>query len=275
MAGGRPGPKPKRLYLRFAWAAPPGGDVPAGRSFRPFRDNLERVGRLVAHGSTAHPQGDCLILRAVDLAEAERVLRSDPWRSVGSAGYSVIEWDPQDVGPGVNLEPAPARGSGRLTALERITVVVADQDRSARWYEKVLGLRVRERDPEAGYVELSLGRGAAALSLVTPRPEWGEPLFSETRARIGRPTGISFRTDSVGALALRLENSGASVTQGPTADPWGGRTIRFLDLDRNEFLAFESSGGPAPQRRSASVVSSGRRGRPRRGAEERRPSERR
>ena len=236
----RPGPKPKRLYLRIARVGDPDRtDLPSPRAIRPLVRNLDRVGRLVAHGILTDPPGDLLILRAVDLAEARRILRVDPYRPVEGIAYDLYEWNPTELGPGVNLEPPPARGSGRLTQLQRIAVVVGDLDRALRWYRDVLGLALRVRDPETGYVELALGRGASALSLVAPRPEWGEPYFSETRARIGTATGIAFQTDSVFALEQRLLHEGSQVTQGPERQPWGGVTLRFTDPDGNEFLAFQ------------------------------------
>ncbi len=242
----RPGPKPKRLYVRIARGDPSDPtERPAPRALREFADNLERVGRLIAHGALTEPRGDALLFRATDMAEARRILRTDPWRGVPDAPYEIFAWDARIAGSGVNLEPAPARGSGRLTALRRVTVVVADQPRATSWYAAVLGFRVREEDPTTGFVELSLARGSAGLSLVAPRPEWGEPYFSEARARIGRATGIVFQTDSASALELRLRHAGARITEPVRPVPWGGRTLRFLDPDGNEFLAYDT---PPPSR---------------------------
>ncbi|HEV2317261.1 MAG TPA: VOC family protein [Thermoplasmata archaeon] len=245
----RPGPKPKRLYLRTVRALEPGPISRAERKVgRAFVQNLERVGRLVAEGDLTDPAGHCLIFRAEGREEAERILRTDPWRDGDPPEYRVSEWDPQRFGGGVNLEPAPALGSGRLTALHRVAVVVQDQPAALEWYREVLGLKVREDDSDTGFVELSLGRGTAGLSLVSPRPEWGEPYFSEARARIGRATGIVFQTDSVTALELRLRHAGAEVTEPPKPQPWGGQTIRFCDPDGNEYLAFETGAlRPAPK----------------------------
>jgi catechol 2,3-dioxygenase-like lactoylglutathione lyase family enzyme len=204
-----------------------------------FVENLERVGRLVAHGRLSEPVGDLLILRAVDASEASRVLRSDPYRSLEGAAYQLLPWSPEKLGSGVNLEPPPALGSGRLTMLRRVSVFVRDQAAAVAWYKDILGLTVREADPETGYIEISLGGGTAALSLVAPRPEWGEPFHTEASNRIGTPTGIAFETDSVPALELRLRHAGAVVTQPPLPQPWGGTTLRFTDPDGNEFLAFD------------------------------------
>jgi catechol 2,3-dioxygenase-like lactoylglutathione lyase family enzyme len=268
----RPGPKPKRLYLRWVRFGDPGrDDLPTPRSVRLYGQNLDRVGRLVAHGATTEPVGDLLVLRAVDLAEVWRVLRVDPWRRLTGTTYEVIEWNPTSVGAGVNLEPPPGRGAGRLTVLQRVSVVVRDQARALAWYRDVLGLGVRTRDPATSYVELSLGKGAAALSLVEPRAEWGEPYYSETVARIGLATGIAFQTDSVFALEQRLRHAGARVTQAPEQQPWGGVTLRFTDPEGNEFLAFQTESdqraSPIPARPAepaAPVVWSRRAGRSKR-----------
>lgn len=267
----RPGPKPKRLYLRsvrFGPSAP--GVRPAPRLLRAFVSNLDRVGRLVAHGEVTDPPGDLLVFRAADRPEADRILRSDPLRGLEEGSYEVHAWHPTDTGSGVNLDPPPARGAGRLTSLDRITVVVRDQVAASAWYRDVLGLGVRGQDPTTGVLELSLGKGAAALSLVAPQLTWGEPFFSETVARIGAATGIAFRTDSVPALELRLRHAGVRITQPARAEPWGELILRFADPDGNEFLAHQpvdprtrstdlqdevpspSSVAPRPRRSSAS-----------------------
>ncbi len=184
------------------------------------------------------------------MREALRVLRIDPYRGLPEGSYDVVEWNPRSFGSGVNLDPPPARGSGRLTALLRVGVAVRDLEKARNWYEEVLGMPVREYDSESGRLEMSLGRGASALALVAPRMEWGEPYYSEGIARIGRSTGVVFQTDSVPALELRLRNHGARITDPPRNQPWGGVTLRFSDPDGNEFLAFQPSelpSGPSPR----------------------------
>ncbi len=244
---GRPGPKPKRLYLRTVrFGDATRDDLPPPRRVREFVEELDRVGRLVARGALTEPPGDLLIFRAASLAEASRVLRTDPFHTLSNSAYDLVAWNPEQAGSGVNLEPPPARGAGRLTQLERVAVVVRDQAAALQWYRDVLGLAVRTHDLESGFVELALGKGAAALSLVAPRPEWGEPYYSEGQARIGTQTGIAFETDSVAALELRLRHAGATVTQPPREQPWGGVTLRFTDPDGNEFLAFQRSALKVP-----------------------------
>lgn len=246
----RPGPKPKRLYVRTVRV----GDnerpeIPEPAQVRRFEAELERVGRLVASGRLTSPAGDLLIFRASSLDEAQRVLRSDPFRGMPGTAYDVVEWNPATLGSGATLELAPARGSGRLTALLRVGVAVRDLASSLRWYREVLGFLVQEQDEATGYVELSLGRGASAVSLIEPRREWGEPFYSEAVARIGSSTGIVFQTDSAAALELRLRSAGARVTEAPRIQPWGGTTVRFMDPDGNEFLAFQAA---SPRGRSVS-----------------------
>jgi catechol 2,3-dioxygenase-like lactoylglutathione lyase family enzyme len=236
-----PGPKPKRLYARLArWGDPDRDDLPSGRDRRAFAATLDASGRLIAHGRLTDPPGDLLVFRARDVGEAARVVRTDPLRTIPDVAYELLVWDPDAFGSGVNLDPPPARGSGRLIQLERVAVAVRDRASSLAWYRGVLGLEVRDEDEETGFVELALGKGLVALSLVVPRPEWGEPAYSDALARIGSQTGIVFETDSVDALALRLEHAGAKPTDPPHAEPWGGRTIRFRDPDGNEYLAFEA-----------------------------------
>jgi catechol 2,3-dioxygenase-like lactoylglutathione lyase family enzyme len=235
-----PGRKPKRLYIRLARFEPEVlSERGLSRSISEFVEEFDRVGRLVGHGPLTRPNGDFLVFRASDRAEAERVLRTDPLKGIPETTYEVLEWNPSLAGTGVSLEPPPARGSGRLTFLQRVPVIVSDQQKAIAWYRDVLGLSVVAQDPETHYVELALGPGAAALSLIAPRAEWGEPYVSETRARLGIQTGIVFQTDSVEALELRLRHAGAKITRGVELQPWGERTILFSDPDGNEFSAFD------------------------------------
>jgi catechol 2,3-dioxygenase-like lactoylglutathione lyase family enzyme/uncharacterized protein YciI len=249
----RPGRKPKRLYVRLVRF-----DVDAlresggPRALRDFVAEFDRVGRLVGHGPLTNPTGDFLVYRATDRAEAERVLRTDPLKAIPGTSYEVLEWNPLMAGTGVSLEPPPARGAGRLTFLQRVPVIVRDQRKAIEWYRDVLGLTVVGEDPETHYVELALGPGAAALSLISPRPEWGEPYYSETKARMGIPTGIVFQTDSVEALELRLRHAGARITRGVELQPWGERTILFSDPDGNEFSAFDRRTDRVPRRSARS-----------------------
>jgi len=242
----RPGPKPKRFYLRLVRF---GGQEPEDEETRaPLRtlvQEFDRVGRLVAYGELTDPPGDLLVFRATDRTEALRLLRADPLKGSSGENYHVLEWKVTKLGAGVNIEPPPARGSGRLTQVQRVGVIVSDQSAAVGWYRDVLGLKVLHSDPATGYVEVSLGPGAVALSLIAPRPEWGEPYYAEALARRGTRTGIVFQTDNVEALELRLRHANGNVTQGPETEPWGGRTIRFTDPDGNEFLAFDR-GEPRP-----------------------------
>ncbi|MGP8076382.1 MAG: VOC family protein [Thermoplasmata archaeon] len=236
----RPGPKPKRFYLRLVRF---GGAEPEEEEWRaPLRTlvhEFDRVGRLVAHGALTGPPGDLLVFRAVDQTEALRLLRSDPLKGVAGGSYEVLEWQVSELGMGVNVEPPPARGSGRLTQVQRVGVIVGDQQAAVAWYRDVLGLEILRSDPETEYVEVSLGQGAVALSLITPRLQWGEAHYAEAVARRGSRTGIVFQSDNVDALQLRLEHARATVTQSVETEPWGGRTLRFTDPDGNEFLAFD------------------------------------
>ncbi len=251
----RPGPKPKRLFARAVrYGDADRTDLPSARAVHAFLRDLERVGRLIAHGPLADPAGDLLLVRAESAAEATRVLRSDPFRDVAGIAYGLLDWRPDTVGAGVNLDLPPQRGAGRLTLLQRVAVVVRDRRRALAWYRETLGLELRVEEPETGYVELALGKGTAALTLVEPTPAWGEPYYSEALARVGGSTGIAFQTDSVYALAERLRAGGAGVSGPPHPEPWGGLALRFKDPDGNEFLAVQSDTAPRARGRPSRTI---------------------
>lgn len=254
-----PGRKPRRLYLRLAVFPVAVEESPRRPAdLKRLARALDAAGRFVAHGELTDPPGDLLIVRARDRAQAERLLRADPYRGRPDVRYEVLDWRAERVGAGVNIEPPPARGSGRLTQLHSVAVVVRDLARAAAWYREVLGLSVLRDDPETGYLLLGLGQGSTAISLVSPRRDWGEPYYSETVARIGTATGLTFRTDSVGALELRLRHAGARVTQAVSTEPWGRRVVRFSDPDGNEFLAFEDRAVPGGRATALPVTVPGR-----------------
>ncbi|HTW55004.1 MAG TPA: VOC family protein [Thermoplasmata archaeon] len=239
------GRKPRRLYVRLAvypptWVEEP----PDSQEVDKHIESMEFAGRLVASGELTEPKGQLLIFRADDRAKAEHLLRSDPLRKIPGVQYQILDWKTDLIGAGINIEPPPSRGTGRITQLQSTAVVVRDRVRATAWYREVLGFLVLEEDNESGFVQLGLGRGSTGLSLVAPRPEWGEPLYSDTRRRIGVPTGVILRTDSVRALELRLRNAGVRITESATVEPWGRTVIRFLDPDGNEFLAFEETAAP-------------------------------
>ena len=236
----RVGRKPKRLYVRFVRFLRPEDVPPPGRaSLESAAGALDAAGRLVASGPLTEPAGELTVFRAEDRGKAEFLLRSDPVRKLPVQEYAILDWKPERFGAGVNLEPPPGRGAGRLTQLHTVAVAVRDRERAISWYRDVLGFLVLHDDPESGYVHLGLSAAATGLSLVVPRREWGEPLYSETVRRVGTATGIILRTDSARALQLRLEHAGARITQPVSPEPWGRHVLRFEDPDGNEFLAFE------------------------------------
>jgi catechol 2,3-dioxygenase-like lactoylglutathione lyase family enzyme len=236
----RVGPRPKHLYVRVAVYRDLSAEESLGRRTRKKRaEALDAAGRLVASGGLTNPKGDLLIFRADTRSKAEYLLHTDPLRKASGVEYLVLDWRVDAVGSGVNIEPPPSRGSGRITQLQSVAVVVRDQAKAIEWYRDVLGFMVLEEDPETEFVQLSLGKGSTAISLVVPRREWGEPLYSETLRRAGGSTGILFRTDNVRALQLRLQHAKARVTRTASHEPWGWDVLQFRDPDGNEFLAFE------------------------------------
>lgn len=256
----RTGRNPKRLYVRLV-RFDPAAEVTAveRRRLREFAENIDRVGRLVGYGPLTSPEGDFLIFRATDRAEAERVLRPDPLRGFPGTRFEMLEWNPSVAGTGITLEPPPARGSGRLTLLQRIPIVVGDQAKAIDWYRDVLGMTVLTHDADTQYVELGLGPGATAISLIAPRVDWGEPYYSETKSRMGILTGIVFRTDSIEALELRLRHAGARIVRGVEQQPWGERTLLFSDPDGNELLAFDRKDERSSGKAASGTTTSGRR----------------
>ena len=117
----------------------------------------------------------------------------------------------------------------RLFAPDYIVLVVAELDRSLRFYTEVLGLALGHRS--GPYAQLDTGatrvalfeRGAMAKTLDVKRleePRRGAPAFE-----------LGFKVDDVDAAFAELVAAGAEPVVEPTDRSWGQRTGYLRDPD--------------------------------------------
>ena len=109
--------------------------------------------------------------------------------------------------------------------IDHVVLYVADQERSVRFYEDVLGCRVVRRNPKANLVHL--GAGASMIDLL-PKPDGSS----------GRNVDhVALRIDPFDADALIRHLAGFGITPGEVRDRFGaegtGPSLYFDDPDGN------------------------------------------
>lgn len=106
-------------------------------------------------------------------------------------------------------------------------VFVTDLERSAAWYEEVLGSGPTAGAADAGYVVFDVG---AHLVL--------EPVDADSdipaAELIGRFTGLSFAVTDVVAALAGFGSSTIDVVGQPELQSWGGTLATIADPDGNQ-----------------------------------------
>ena len=117
----------------------------------------------------------------------------------------------------------------RLSAPDYIVVVVADLDRSLRFYTDVLGLTLGHRS--GPYAQFDTGATRLALF------EREAMAATLGRARLAEPDAaapgfeLGFKVDDAEVAYAELVTAGADPAVEPTDRPWGQRTAYVRDPD--------------------------------------------
>ena len=127
--------------------------------------------------------------------------------------------------------------------LQHMTLFVADQDRSLRFFVEKLGFavvldyRAPEGVPEFSvrdrWVAVAPPDGTARIALVTPLPD------SEEYPYIGKGRQIVFLTENVEAKYREWSDRGVHFLHAPERGPVGSMLTRFEDPDGNRFALIE------------------------------------
>jgi catechol 2,3-dioxygenase-like lactoylglutathione lyase family enzyme len=169
--------------------------------------------------------------------------------------------NPAQVPPPVYTDPATVVPGSKAVA-RRVTMLVADLDKTKRFYE-ALGFkedrRVDVQDPESLAVfglppgtaltftrmtndnTLSTGRidgGTLGFAQVKNRPLQNLRTVTKGETMIGTPI-LVMTTDGADAVHARLKAIDAEILAGPTATPNGGKTIIVRDPDGTRMEIFE------------------------------------
>ena len=110
--------------------------------------------------------------------------------------------------------------------LAAVRVFTADAERSIRFYEETVGLRLESGSAEDQYALFDTG----ATKLII------EPVDSEDAEDldlIGRFVGVSFEVADVVEVHRQLEARGVRFAAPPEKQPWGGTLAHFRDPDGN------------------------------------------
>jgi catechol 2,3-dioxygenase-like lactoylglutathione lyase family enzyme len=112
-----------------------------------------------------------------------------------------------------------------MLRLHTLAVVVRDEKKAARWYQKKLGLRVTDRYPHWHTVA---AKGSTTRIHLCPdaKPERGN-------------TGIAFTAKSCAREEKALRKKGVRITVATTKEDWG-TYFMFADPDGNEFWVVEA-----------------------------------
>lgn len=131
---------------------------------------------------------------------------------------------PRAAAPGDRRRADPQ--SLRLRAIEP-SMTVNDLERSVRFYTEALGFFVAERWEDKGVLKgVMLKAGVCTLGL--SQDDWSKGK--------DRKKGEGFRiwcqtAQDVDALAARIKSAGVKLTEEPTTQPWGARTLSVDDPD--------------------------------------------
>lgn len=118
----------------------------------------------------------------------------------------------------------------RMSGVNHITLTVTDLDRSRRWYESVLGLRILNHEEVGEFRMVVLGDPRSGMVLaLTQHPGEAEGAFDERRPGLDH---LSFAVGGKGQLGewrAHLERLG--VDHSPMAEDPFGLVLVFRDPD--------------------------------------------
>jgi len=116
-----------------------------------------------------------------------------------------------------------------ITAIETITIPVADQDVALAFYRDVLGFEVTADNAYGDARWLTVAPVGSSINLVLHLPFDGEAP--------GWQKGVVLGSDDIDADCARLEDAGVEVT-GPDGVGWGLQA-QFSDPDGNGFVLLQ------------------------------------
>lgn len=109
-----------------------------------------------------------------------------------------------------------------------VNVFVTDLDRAVEFFEKTLGLPLQFAEAQHGYASFDAGPVRLGVARIDPDD-------AESRALLGRHTGVGFGVADLEARHAELVGRGVAFPMPPAKQPWGGFMATFEDPDGNVF----------------------------------------
>ena len=121
----------------------------------------------------------------------------------------------------------------RVHAIDHVTLVVRDLERSRQFYGDLLGMTPTER-PAFKFDGLWFQDGATQIHLIDEHADSGPAGVRRADGlSISRTAHVAFEVDDALAARDRLEESGLTLADGPKQRPDGPTQIYVLDPDRH------------------------------------------
>lgn len=118
-----------------------------------------------------------------------------------------------------------------VKAIDHVTIVVKDLEKSTRFYTEVLGMRQVDR-PAFGFPGAWFQAGTTKVHMNVESEEAGQAgIRFHGGTRLSRGFHYAFEVASCDEAAERLEQLGVPVLEGPRARPDGARQLYIHDPD--------------------------------------------
>jgi catechol 2,3-dioxygenase-like lactoylglutathione lyase family enzyme len=128
--------------------------------------------------------------------------------------------------------------------IQHVGLVVADLERSRRFYADALGLEEVPRPPNFAFAGAWFRFGGTELHLLAESDSTGGAGQGDAGAGAerGLTHHLAFEVDDLGAACARLDRAGVALTGGPMPRGDGYTQVFFLDPDGYVLELFEHTG---------------------------------
>lgn len=120
-----------------------------------------------------------------------------------------------------------------VDAIDHVTLVVADLDRSRAFFADLLGMQEVPR-PDFGFPGLWFQAGSTQIHLNIASEEAGPAGLTYAATSITRALHVAFRVDDATAAAEILRERGVEIIAGPRQRPDGAVQLYILDPDGHQ-----------------------------------------
>lgn len=120
-----------------------------------------------------------------------------------------------------------------VRAIDHVTLVVADLDRSRQFFAGILGMQEVPR-PDFGFPGLWFQAGTTQIHLNVASDEAGAPGLTYDAGSITRALHIAFQVEDATSAAVSLQAKGIEIIAGPRNRPDGAVQLYIMDPDGHQ-----------------------------------------